>query len=169
MADYGMCVCVCVQGTTHFGGDQLQHGGEGAGSANVSSAILLHKIQQRNAHKSGSNVSPDSNSVEQLKEIRDFIACQCTKDGQATTAELIGRFSGTAHEQSQSTFKLMLKEICEFYREHGTGIWRLKPEYRYQNCLPVQSTPAVLSIAMPFCEMLELLFIINHVIFSIHH
>lgn len=103
----------------------------GIGSANISSAILLHKIKQRNTHKSGTNIPPDPNSLEQLREIRDFIACQCSKDGQATTAELIGRFSGTAHEKSQSTFRSMLKEICEFYREDGTGIWRLKPEYRY--------------------------------------
>ena len=109
----------------------MQHSREGVGSANVSSAILLQKIQQRNAHKSGNGVVADSSSVEQLREIRDFIACQCSKDGQATTAELIGRFSGTAHDRNQSTFKSMLKEICEFYRDHGTGIWRLKPEYRY--------------------------------------
>jgi len=109
----------------------LQQSGEGVGSASVSSAILLNKIQQRNAHKNGNGVAADSSSVEQLREIRDFIACQGIKDGQATTAELIGRFSGTAHESNQSTFKSMLKEICEFYREHGTGIWRLKPEYRY--------------------------------------
>ena len=76
-------------------------------------------------------MSVDPSRVEQLREIRDFVACQCKKDGQATTAELIERFSGTAHEQTQSTFRSMLKEICEFYREHGTGIWRLKPEYRY--------------------------------------
>lgn len=109
----------------------MQCSGEGTGSASVSSAILLHKIHQRNAHMTGANTSADSSSVEQLKEIRDFVACQCSKDGQATTAELIGRFSGTAHEKNQSTFKSMLQEICEFYREHGTGIWRLKPEYRY--------------------------------------
>lgn len=115
----------------HFGGDELQSSGEGIGSANVSSTILLHKIKQRNAHKGGNNMLVDSSSMEQLREIRDFIACQCSKDGQATTAELIGRFSGTAHEKNQSTFRSMLKEICEFYREDGTGIWRLKPEYRY--------------------------------------
>lgn len=110
----------------------MQCSGESIGSANVSSAILLQKIKQRNAHSSGTTSLPvNDSSVGQLREIRDFVACQCSKDGQATTAELIARFSGTAHEKNQSTFRSMLKEICEFYREDGTGIWRLKPKYRY--------------------------------------
>jgi len=109
----------------------LQYDGQTAGSATVSSAVLLNKIKQRNAHRNGTTVPADPSSVEQLREIRDFIACQCCKDGQATTAELIGRFSGSAHEKNQSTFRSMLQQICEFYREDGTGIWRLKPEYRY--------------------------------------
>ena len=116
-----------------FTGEELQSGVESntAGSANLSSSLLLNKIQQRNAHKNGTNLPVNAGHVEQLREIRDFIACQCSKDGQATTAELISHFSGSSHADSQSTFRSMLNEICEFYREDGIGTWRLKPEYRY--------------------------------------
>lgn len=73
---------------------------------------------------------PSNDELQLLTEIRNFIACEAATDGQATTVELLEKFkSGLPHSKS-AVFKAMLKQISEFYRENGSGIWRLKPEFR---------------------------------------
>ena len=67
---------------------------------------------------------------ELLREIRDFIATQGSVDGQATTAEVLGRFAGSLPGNDAATFKSMLYEICDFSRHKGDGLWSLKPEFR---------------------------------------
>lgn len=67
---------------------------------------------------------------ELVREIRDFIATQGKVDGQATTAELLERFSKRLPSSDVSLFRSMLYEICDFSRHQGDGLWCLKPEFR---------------------------------------
>lgn len=67
---------------------------------------------------------------ELMGEIRDFIATQGKVNGQATTAELLERFSKKLPNSDVALFRSMLYEICDFARHHGDGLWSLKPEFR---------------------------------------
>ncbi len=67
---------------------------------------------------------------ELLKEMRDFIATQCKVDGQATTAEIVGEFSSCLPQGDTALFRSLLRQICDFSRHLGDGLWSLKPEFR---------------------------------------
>lgn len=67
---------------------------------------------------------------ELVREIRDFIATEAKVDGQATTAELLGKFSKKLPNSDAALFRSMLYEICSFSRHLGDGLWSLKPEFR---------------------------------------
>ncbi len=72
----------------------------------------------------------DSDHVELLADIRNFVAFQARRDGQATTSELIERFSSRVPPKNSPLFKSLLNEICDFEkRSKGEGIWRLKSEF----------------------------------------
>ena len=110
-----------------------------SGSLNVSSGVLLAKMRQRNAHTTsdgreagmgGAVGIHDNAHGELVREIRDFIATQCKVDGQATTAELLGKFAKNLPRSDTATFRSMLYEICDFSRHRGDGLWSLKPEFR---------------------------------------
>ncbi|KAG8232118.1 hypothetical protein J437_LFUL012127 [Ladona fulva] len=67
-----------------------------------------------------------------LDDIRMFVACGATQDGQATTKEILARFqdrlpSGTTPQ----LFKSLLKSVCNFENGEntGSGLWKLKPEF----------------------------------------
>lgn len=68
--------------------------------------------------------------LELLTEIRNFIACESSVDGQATTSELIEKFRPRLPPSKSAIFKAMLKQIAVLGREGGAGVWRLKPEFR---------------------------------------
>lgn len=110
-----------------------------SGSLNTSSSVLLAKMRQRNAQATSDGQETGMGGAidihgdgheELLREIRDFIATQCKVDGQATTAEMLGRFAKGLPHSDAATFKSMLYEICDFSRHQGDGLWSLKPEFR---------------------------------------
>jgi len=94
------------------------------GSLNTSSAVLLARMKSRNAHeiptRGGSGLHQDTHD-ELLREMRDFIATQCKVDGQATTDEILDRFSCRLPSSSTAVFRSLLHEICDFSRYHGDG------------------------------------------------
>ena len=67
---------------------------------------------------------------ELLRELRSFIANRTKKPGQATTEEILNKFSSRLAPTDSPLFRSMLHEICDFHRSHGDGIWTLKGEYR---------------------------------------
>ncbi|CAG7723285.1 unnamed protein product [Allacma fusca] len=71
----------------------------------------------------------DSEHVDMLREIREFIAFRAQVDGQASTSELINEFGNKLPSKESPLFKHMLSELCSFRRVEGHGIWRLKPEF----------------------------------------
>lgn len=79
----------------------------------------------------GGAIGIHSNSHSELvREIRDFVATQGKTNGQATTAELLGRFAKGLPPSEVATFRSMLYEVCDFSRHRGDGLWSLKPEFR---------------------------------------
>ena len=105
----------------------------------MSSGVLLAKMRQRNTHitKEGAETGMggaegihDSRHGDLLREIRDFIATQCKVDGQATTAEVLGKFAKKLPTSDTAMFRSMLHEICDFSRHRDEGLWSLKPEFR---------------------------------------
>ena len=65
-----------------------------------------------------------------LREIRNFVATEGKVNGQATTAELLERFSKKLPNSDVVLFKSMLYEVCDFSRHRGDGLWSLKPDFR---------------------------------------
>lgn len=126
---------IIFQGGTsnHFDGKSTGSVSRAQGSLNTSSSVLLAKMKKRNTHelpgRSGSGIHQDTHG-ELLAEMRDFIATQCRVDGQATTDEILGRFSCRLPPSSTAVFRSLLHEICDFSRYHGDGMWTLKPEFR---------------------------------------
>lgn len=96
-------------------------------------------MRQRNTHTTSDGQEAgvggaigihDDSHGELVREIRDFIAMQGKVDGQATTAELLERFSEKLPNSDGALFRSMLYEICDFSRHQGDGLWSLKPEFR---------------------------------------
>ncbi|XP_013385585.1 DNA excision repair protein ERCC-6-like [Lingula anatina] len=120
----------------HFDGKSS----EADGSAGVLSSVqLLAKIKARNPVTSAS-LTNDSNLVNSqevhdddlalLEDVRTFIAFQCAVDGQGTTEEILQRFKNRLPPENSAKFKAMLRQICDFTRSNGIGVWSLKPEMR---------------------------------------
>ena len=108
------------------------------------SSDLLAKMRARNVARSdienndlvtGNTSTPASGDIskghkEFLRDLRDFVALRGSIDGQATTDEILHKFSKRVPLGGAAMFKSLLSEICTFYRQNGRGIWRLKDEYR---------------------------------------
>ncbi len=112
------------------------------GSLQTSSSLLLAKMRSRNANTAITDNRSDVNREVQasglhggqhsdlLQEMRDFIATQCKVDGQASTAEILAQFSSRLPQGDTALFRSLLREICDFSRHLGDGLWSLKPEFR---------------------------------------
>ena len=105
----------------------------------LSSADLLERMRVRNrfrmdeddvAFQMGASQTEHS---ELLADIRNFVSFQADKDGEASTAELVGRFKARVPPKDSPLFKSLLNEICFFEKNKevkGGGMWRLKAEFR---------------------------------------
>lgn len=70
--------------------------------------------------------------IELLADIRNFIAFQASRDGAATTTELVERFSSRVPPKQSPLFKALLNQICTLDKavnSKGEGVWRLKSEF----------------------------------------
>jgi DNA excision repair protein ERCC-6 len=118
-------------------------GGKEDGSVNHSSDLLA-KMRARNVARSdlvgqefvsGNSTAPPSGDVSEehrefLRDLRDFVALQGTVNGEATTDEILHKFSKRVPAGGATMFRSLLNQICTFYRQNGRGIWRLKNDYR---------------------------------------
>ncbi len=91
-------------------------------------------MRKRNAHSlphasSGSGLHSSSHQ-DLVKRIRDYVALDCKKNGQATTDEILGKFAADLAPSESAVFRSMLHEICDYHRYHGEGVWSLKTAYR---------------------------------------
>ncbi|XP_071444534.1 DNA excision repair protein ERCC-6-like [Hetaerina americana] len=67
-----------------------------------------------------------------LDDIRVFVACGASHDGEATTSEILARFQNRLPPSATpQLFKSMLKSICNLnnHGSTGSGLWKLKPEF----------------------------------------
>ena len=117
----------------------------------MSSQELLKRMRVRNYHtKPQEQRSDDDNSdteqnpawrdaisaetnpefLELITDIRNHVAFGCCIDSQASTDELIEHFKERLPPKDSALFKAMLKQICDFSKREGIGIWRLKTTFR---------------------------------------
>ena len=110
-----------------------------SGATAVSSSDLLSKMRVRNEVMKPDNEDDeddtdifvsDENSLELLKRMREFIMFECTKFGQATTKELLKEFGPKLPPSNSARFKAMLQSICDFDKNIGPGVWKLKSDFR---------------------------------------
>ena len=110
-----------------FAGEGRDWREEGTSSANILSVMKKRNnldIQLANEQR------PEEPENELLLDLRTFIGFQCSVDGEATTQELLDFFKSKSVDQT-ALFKSLLWKLCDFMRRaDGTGVWRLKSEFR---------------------------------------
>lgn len=104
-------------------------------SSPVSSSQLLAKIRARNnilvEETDTSAQVPETEYDSLLAEISQFVTSGGTVKGQATTQEILGRFSSKLPTENNSVFRALLRRICDFKRDSNKeGVWRLRGEFR---------------------------------------
>ena len=90
----------------------------------ASSSELDHTQYSINGHVYGSK------ETELMEEIRHFVALRAKKAGQASTQEILSEFKSKVDDRSNALFKEMLKQVCNFRKVNGEGIWFLKDAFR---------------------------------------
>ena len=83
-----------------------------------------------NTSASSSSLDVSEEHRDFLRDLRDFVALRGSINGQATTDEILHKFSTQIPSGGAAVFKSLLNQICTFYRQNGRGIWRLKDDYR---------------------------------------
>ncbi len=109
----------------------------------MSASELLSRMKHRNRFLAlqdpeGGLFRPDNESssvsLEQadlLSDLRNFVAFQAQRDGEATTAELMARFSSRVPAKDSPLFRALLNQICTMHKApmRGESTWKLKPEF----------------------------------------
>jgi len=75
----------------------------------------------------------DPHVAELLRDIRDFVACGGSVDGQATTKEILDHFRTHIPAELTAKFKALLKQVCTLHKVDGVGIWKLKGDFQWWN------------------------------------
>jgi len=113
-------------------------------SAVESSAELLSRMRSQNTLISPGSSSRDDDAVnteasfantdpqiaDLLRDIRDFVACGSSVDGQATTREILDQFRTRIPSELTAKFKALLKQVCMLQKVDGVGIWKLKHDFQ---------------------------------------
>lgn len=114
----------------------------GKSASLMSSGELLSRMKARNSLATSSagvsedtpdpctNVVVESENVELITDVRNYVAFMAHVDGQASTQELVDYFKSKIPTGESAKFKAMLKQICDFHKRDGVGMWCLKPEFR---------------------------------------
>ncbi|GFO00974.1 DNA excision repair protein ercc-6-like [Plakobranchus ocellatus] len=71
--------------------------------------------------------SLDSKDEELLQDIRNYVAFMGSRDGEASSQEIVLNFGPRLPPAEAPKFKAMLQQICEL---QPGGVWRLKAEFR---------------------------------------
>lgn len=151
MVFYAPCLqrsnSITTSSTTFDGSALLKQSSQrtlSSSSAVASSAELLARMRSQNAvvsldssgHEDGAvNVDDvptvtDPHTEELLRDIRDFVACGCSVDGQATTREILDHFRTRIPLELTARFKALLKQVCTLQKVDGVGIWKLKQDFQ---------------------------------------
>lgn len=98
----------------------------------VSSNHLLAKMRARNNVIPQGNASdvPETEHDLLLAEISQFVTSGCSVPGQATTQEILERFSSKLPRENTAVFRALLRRICDFKRDGiREGVWTLKRDF----------------------------------------
>jgi len=147
-----VCVCICSQQpnstalatSSTFDGSALlkQSNLRSSSSAVIPSAELLAHMRSKNtlifstaSNHNSVNMEPvpsnsDPQIAELLRDIRDFVACGASVDGQATTKEIINHFRTCVSAELTAKFKALLKQVCTLQKIDGVGVWKLKQDFQ---------------------------------------
>lgn len=72
----------------------------------------------------------DKDDLELITDIRNYVAYQAHMDGRASTQELLEEFKKKIPANEAAKFKAMLKQVCDYDKVNGVGMWFLKPAYK---------------------------------------
>ena len=107
---------------------------DGGGGSVMTSDQLLSRMRARNSLNLGEGSAGSSEgmtpNIELITDMRNYLAFTAHVSGQATTQEIIDHFKPRVPQQTAATFRAMLRQVCDFTKTTGVGIWVLKPEYR---------------------------------------
>jgi len=135
---------VATSSTTFDGSALLKKSGRRTTPAIESSAELLSRMRSQNAFISSSSPSrgddaattqdaamdTDPQIADLLQDIRDFVACGASVDGQATTKEILDQFRTRIPSDLTAKFKALLKEVCTLQKIDDVGVWKLKSDFQ---------------------------------------
>ncbi len=68
--------------------------------------------------------------LELVTDIRNYVAYQAHMDGRASTQELLDEFKNKIPSNESAKFKAMVKQICDYDKVNGVGMWFLKQEFK---------------------------------------
>ena len=97
-----------------------------------SSSSLLSVMRNRHRLEESSSTtlpSVDTAHDDLLHDLRSFIAFQARTPGEASTQEVLDRFSQRLPSHQTPVFKAFLHKMCDFQRRNGTGVWTLKQDF----------------------------------------
>ena len=105
-------------------------------SGPVSSSQLLAKMRARNnvlpEETDTSAQVPETEHDSLLAEMSQFVTSGGVVPGQATTQEILDRFSAQLPRENTSVFRAMLRRVCDFKRDNQReGVWTLKNDFRW--------------------------------------
>ena len=72
----------------------------------------------------------DKDDLELITDIRNYVAFQAHMDGRAATQELLEEFKRRVPANESAKFKAMLKQVCDYEKVNGVGMWFLKQEFK---------------------------------------
>ena len=72
----------------------------------------------------------DKDDLELITDIRNYVAFQAHMDGRAATQELLEEFKRRIPANESAKFKAMLKQVCDYEKVNGVGMWFLKQEFK---------------------------------------
>ncbi|NXT81239.1 ERCC6 protein, partial [Zapornia atra] len=91
---------------------------------------LQHTEHEGDEHHQQAPSAASTEHDELLVDVRDFIAFQAQREGEATTRELLNKFESKLPVTQSYIFRELLRRICTFHRRpSGEGVWKLKPEF----------------------------------------
>ncbi len=72
----------------------------------------------------------DKEDLELITDIRNYVAYQAHMDGRASTQELLEEFKRRIPPNESAKFKAMLKQVCDYDKVNGVGMWFLKGDFK---------------------------------------
>ena len=101
-----------------------------AASSSILNAIKSRsRLDQKKDHDPDRRDETATEHEEMLQDLRAFVSFQGSTPGEATTQEVLHKFTSRLPSHQTPVFKAFLWKVCDFHRKNGTGVWRLKAEF----------------------------------------